>query len=67
MRHFGTILFGLLTAISILAVLWLSLGAGTKDPYTKVFGIVVSPILYLVLVGPFLILFVVSLVRGLKK
>jgi hypothetical protein len=67
MRHFGTIVFGSLTALSTLAVLWLSHGAGTKDGHAVVFGLVVSPILYLVFVGPFALLFVVSLIRGTRN
>jgi len=67
MRHFGTIVFGSLTALSALAVLWLSHGAGTNDPHATVFGLAVSPILYLIFVGPFALLFVVSLLRGLKN
>lgn len=53
MRYFGTIVFGLLTALSILAVLWLSHGAGTTDGHGTVFGIAVSPISFLVFTGPF--------------
>lgn len=67
MRHFGTIVFGCLTALSALAVLWLSHGAGTKDGHAAVFGLAVSPILYLVFVGPFALLFVVSLIRGTRN
>jgi hypothetical protein len=64
MRHFGTMVFGLLTAVSAIAVLWWTHGAGDQDAYASVFGMVMSPMLYLVFVGPFAILFVVSLARG---
>ena len=39
MRHFGTIVFGCLTAVAILGVLWLSHGAGTNDGHAAVFGL----------------------------
>jgi len=67
MRHFGTFVFGFLTALSAIAVLWWSHGAGNQDGYATVFGLAVSPILYLVFVGPFAVLFVVSLARGSMK
>lgn len=67
MRHFGTIVFGCMTAVSALAVLWLSHGAGTNDGHAAVFGLAVSPILYLIFVGPFALLFVLSLIRGMKN
>lgn len=67
MRYFGAIVFGILTVLSALAVLWLTHGAGTNDPHSTVFGIAVSPILYLIFVGPFALLFMVSLFRGMKK
>ena len=67
MRHFGTIVFGCLTAVAILGVLWLSHGAGTNDGHAAVFGLAVSPILYLVFVGPFALLFVLSLIRGMRN
>jgi len=44
-KHFRTIVFGSLTAISALAVLWLSHGAGTGDPHATVLGLAISPIL----------------------
>jgi len=66
MRHFGTIVFGLLTVLSTLAVLWLSHGAGTKDGHATVFGLAVSPILFLVFVGPFAVLFLIGPIRGTK-
>lgn len=64
MKHFGIVLFGFLTALSALAVLWLSQSAEMNDGRTVVFGLAVSPILHLVFVGPFAILFVISLIRG---
>lgn len=67
MKHFGTIVFGSLTALSSLAVLWLSHGAGTGYPHATVLGLGVSPILCIVFVGPCALLFVVSLLRGLKN
>jgi hypothetical protein len=67
MKHFGTIVFGGLTALSSLAVLWLSHGAGTGGPPTTVVGLAVSPLLYIIFVSPFALLFVVSLLRGLKN
>lgn len=67
MKHFGTIVFDLLTALSTLAVLWISHGAGTKDPHATVFGLAISPILYLVFVGPFALLFLISLVRSMRN
>jgi hypothetical protein len=67
MRHFGTMVFGLLTALAALAVLWLSHGAGTHDPHAACFGIAFSPILYLVFVGPFALLFLISLFRSMKN
>jgi len=66
MKHFGTIVFGSMTALSALAVLWLSHGAGTNDTGAIVFGIAVSPILYLIFVGPCALLFLIFLLRGLK-
>jgi len=67
MRHFGTIVFGAMTVISTLAVLWLSYGAGSKDPSATVFGMAISPILYIVFVGPFALLLLVSLAREFKQ
>ena len=60
-------MFGFLAALSTLAVLWLSHGAGTNDPHATVFGLAVSPILYIIFVGLFALVFVVSLLRGLKN
>lgn len=67
MRHFGTILFGFLTLLSALAVLWLSHGARTNDGHATVFSLAISSVLYLVFVGPFAILFVISLIRGSRN
>ncbi|MEI7946136.1 MAG: hypothetical protein WCJ02_05545 [bacterium] len=67
MRHFGTLVFGCLTVVSALAVLWLSQGAGTHDGHAAVFGLAISPVLYLIFVGPFALLFVLSLIRGMKN
>ena len=67
MRHFGTIVFGALTAFSTLAVLWLSHGGGINDPSTTVFGTLIAPVLYLIFVSPFAILFILSLARGSKN
>lgn len=66
MKNFGTVVFGGMTALSALAVLWLSHGAGTNNPGATVFGIAVSPVLYLIFVGPFALLFLIFLLRGLK-
>ena len=66
MRHFGAILFGGLTVISALAVLWLSHGAGTADGHAAAFGQALSPLLYLIFVGPLALLFVLSIIRGMK-
>ena len=60
-------MFGGLTAVSALAVLWLSQGAGTHDGHAAVFGLAISPVLYLIFVGPFALLFVLSLIRGVKN
>ena len=67
MRHLGPIVYGSLTAVSTLAVLWLSHGAGTRDGHAAVFGLAVSPILYILFVGPFALLFVISLIRGKRS
>jgi hypothetical protein len=67
MKHFGTIVFGSMTALSALAVHWLSHGAGTGDPHASVFGIAVSPILHLVFTGPFALLFFIFLLKELKQ
>jgi hypothetical protein len=67
MKHFGTMMFGGLTVVSALAVLWLSHGAGTQDGHAAVFGLAISPVLYLIFVGPFALLFVLSLIRGMKN
>ena len=67
MRHFGAILFGNLTAVSTLAVSWLSYGGGTGAAHAPIFGLAVSPMLYLVFVGPFALLFVVFLVRSMRN
>ena len=66
MNHFGSVAFEGLTAVSALAVLWLSHGAGTNDPHGTVFGLAVSPVLYVVFVGPFALFFVLSLLRGMR-
>jgi hypothetical protein len=62
-----SVLFGSLTALSALAVLWLSHGAGAGNSHGAVFGPAVSPILYVVFVGPFALLFVVFLLRGMRR
>ena len=67
MRHFGTIVFGAMAAVAALAVLWLSHGAGSKDPGATVFGIAISPVLYLIFAGPFALLFFVSLARSFRR
>lgn len=67
MRHFGTILFGVLAAGATLAVQWLASGAGTNDAHATLFGLAISPILYLVFVGPFALLCVISLIRGMRN
>ena len=67
MRHLGTMVFGGLTAVSALVVLWLSHGAGTHDGHAAVFGLAISPVLNLIFVGPFALLFVLSLIRGMKN
>ena len=54
-------------AISTLAVLWLSHGAGADDGWSTVMGIAISPFLYMIFVGPFAILFVAALIRSRKK
>jgi hypothetical protein len=66
MNHFGPLVFGFLTVIATLAVLWLSHGAGTNDGPAVVFGLAVSPFLYLIFVGPFALLFLLSLIRRRK-
>lgn len=66
MKYLGTIVFGSMTAVSALAVHWLSHGAGTGDPGAAVVGIAVSPILHLVFTGPFALLFFIFLLRELK-
>ena len=67
MRHFGTLVFGGLTAVSALSVLWLSHGAGTHDGHAVVLGLAISPVLNLIFVGPLALLFVLSLIRGMKN
>jgi len=66
MKQFGPLVFGFLTAGATLAVLWLSHGAGTNDGPGVVFGLAVSPFLYLIFVGPFALLFLLSLIRRRK-
>ncbi len=66
MKHFGTIVFGCMTAASALGVHWLSHGAGTGDPHATVFGTAVSPVLHLVFTGPFALLFFILLIKELK-
>jgi len=67
MRYFGVIVFGAAMAISTLAVLWLSHGAGADDGWSSVMGLAISPFLYMIFVGPFAILFVVALIRSRRK
>ena len=67
MRYLGAIIFGFLTIMAIVAVLWLSHGAGTQSPGATVLGLAMSPILYLVFAGPFFCLFVVFLARSMKN
>ena len=67
MRYFGVIVFGFLMAISMLAVLWISHGAGVGNGAAMAMGLAASPFLYMIFVGPFAILFVVSLIRIRKQ
>jgi hypothetical protein len=53
MRHFGTIVFGSLTALAMLGVLWIAHGAGTEERGASLFGIVMAPVFFLIFVGPF--------------
>jgi hypothetical protein len=66
MKLFGPLVFGFLTVGATLAVVWLSHGAGTNDGTAVVFGLAVSPFLYLIFVGPFALLFLLSLIRRRK-
>ena len=67
MRYFGVIVFGALTVISMLAVLWISYGADADPGWATVMGIAISPFLYMIFTGPFAILFVVALIRSRRK
>ena len=67
MRYFGVIVFGAAMALSALAVLWLSHGAGATDGWSSVMGIAISPFLYMIFVGPFALLFVAALIRSRNK
>ena len=66
MKLVGPLVVGFLTVIATLAVLWLSHGAGTSDGAAVVFGLALSPFLYLIFVGPCALLFLVSLIRRRK-
>jgi len=66
MNHFGPLVLGTLTATGTLAVLWMSHCAGTNDGHVVVFGLAISPFLYLIFVGPFALLFLLSLIRRRK-
>ena len=67
MRYFGVIVFGALTVISMLAVLWISYGGKADPGWATVMGIAVSPFFYMIFTGPFAILFVVALIRSRNK
>ncbi|MGI6099121.1 MAG: hypothetical protein ACOYD3_05090 [Kiritimatiellia bacterium] len=67
MRHFGTIVFGTLTALAALAVLWLMHGGGTGERGAAMFGIVMSPIFLLIFAGPFALLFLIFLFRRSRR
>ncbi len=64
MRWFGAIVFGLLAVASALAALWLAFGAGARGTAPVVFGLAVSPLLFGVLAGPAVLLFIASLIRA---
>lgn len=51
----------------MLAVLWISHGAGVGNGAAMAMGLAASPFLYMIFVGPFAILFVVSLIRSRKQ
>ena len=61
MRPFGTIVFGSLTALAALGVLWLAHGAGTGERGASLFGIALAPVFFLIFVGPFALLFLIFL------
>ena len=65
MRHFGTIVFGTLTALAALAVLWLMHG-GTGERGAAMFGIVMAPI-FLLIFAPFALLFLIFLFRRSRR
>jgi len=67
MRHFGTVVFGSLTALAALGVLWLAHGAGTGERGASLFGIVMAPVFLLIFVGPFALLFLLFLFRRRKN
>ena len=64
MRYLSAIVFGLLAVAAALAALWLAFGAGARDPAPAVFGLAVSPLLFGVLAGPAVLLFIASLIRA---
>lgn len=66
MNHFGTIVFGSLTALAMLGVLWLAHGGGTGDRGAALFGLALSPVFFLIFVGPFALLFLMFLFRRRK-
>jgi hypothetical protein len=67
MKYFGAVIFGVLTALSALGVWYFAHGAGTGDPHAAVFGLAISPALFLVFVMPFALLFLVCLVRAFRR
>lgn len=61
MRLFGMLVFGSLTALAALGVLWLAHGAGTGEGGAAMFGIARTPVFLLIFVGPFAVIFLLLL------
>ena len=67
MRYFGLIVFGAFTLAATAGVLVLASGMLRAGKAGGMMTILVSPILWLVLVGPFAFLALIFLFRSLKK